>query len=309
MPLSTYYAIITNKKEGGKVIIINDSINMKFSFLILHYQNTEVTNSCIDSIKKYCKGSDYSIVVVDNNSPNHSGEEIKNKYSNDALVTVIIADSNLGFAKGNNLGFLYIKNNIKPDYIIMLNNDTEIIESSFLKNIEEIDYIYNPAVIGPQIILSNNEVACYPFTPVGLKYLKKEIRHFVIKKLLYKINFPRIVSMLEQKGVSEHKTNHEWCVEHENVVLNGCCLIFTKRYFDLFDGIYDKTFMYKEEQFLFYRITRSNLKSVYSPRLRIKHLEGGSTDGLSRKKALDFYSREIQSDRLLISYLKNKNCI
>lgn len=282
---------------------------MKFAFLILHYQNIDVTLSCIDSINSKCLGRDYEIIVVDNNSPNKSGVLLKQKFADNSLVTVIISDKNLGFAKGNNLGFAYIKSKICPNYIIMTNSDTEIMDVSFLDRIESIDLEQAPAVIGPQIILANGEIGKYPFEAVNTKYLKKEIIHFFIKRFLYVIGLAKLVRMLEKESTQKKVKDDDWKIAHENVVLNGCCLIFTKKYIDLFDGIFDQTFMYKEEQFLFYRLKRASLSSFYSPDIRIKHLERASTNGVEKQKVIDFYSREIASDKLLIKYLKDETLL
>jgi len=51
------------------------------------------------------------------------------------------------------------------------------------------------------------------------------------------------------------------------------------------------------------------LSSFYSPDIRIKHLERASTNGVEKQKVIDFYSREIASDKLLIKYLKDETLL
>lgn len=46
-------------------------------------------------------------------------------------------NDNLGFARGNNKGYRYAKNTLGCNYIIMLNNDTIIIQHDFLSIIRK----------------------------------------------------------------------------------------------------------------------------------------------------------------------------
>ena len=123
---------------------------MKFSFVILHYNALSDTIECIDSIKK-CVGADCAIVVVDNKSPNGTGAELEERYKGDAQVTVILNEKNEGFARGHNVGFRYAKENQNPDFIVMLNNDTLILQNDFAALVEK-EYAQTQfAVLGPVI--------------------------------------------------------------------------------------------------------------------------------------------------------------
>lgn len=53
---------------------------IKVAFVILHYQAIEMTIKCINSLYKTFDISENFIVVVDNASPNKSGNELKNIY-------------------------------------------------------------------------------------------------------------------------------------------------------------------------------------------------------------------------------------
>ena len=50
---------------------------IKVAFVILHYQAIEMTIKCINSLYKTFDISENFIVVVDNASPNKSGNELK----------------------------------------------------------------------------------------------------------------------------------------------------------------------------------------------------------------------------------------
>ncbi len=55
----------------------------------------------------------YKIVIVDNASPDKSGALLKEHYKNDDHVEVLLNQENLGFARGNNVGFRYAEKNME----------------------------------------------------------------------------------------------------------------------------------------------------------------------------------------------------
>ena len=74
-----------------------------------------------------------------------------------------------------------------------------------------------------------------------------------------------------------------------NVVLHGACYIFSKQYIELRKMAFNpNTFLYLEEEILYFEAMRDNMLILYSPQLKVEHLEDIST-----KKAFKFaYSRE-----------------
>ena len=121
----------------------------KFGFVILHYQTYKETIGCIDSIINKVDTLNYNIIVVDNNSSNNSGIEIKEYYVKNDKVKVIINSKNLGFAQGNNIGYEYAKKDLQCDFIIMMNNDMLFTQSNFTQRILEEYDESKFAVFGP----------------------------------------------------------------------------------------------------------------------------------------------------------------
>ena len=69
---------------------------MKFTFVILHYNNIDDTINCINTIKKLKvnKNDEVKIILIDNKSTNHTGTELASKYSNDKQIKVILLNKN-----------------------------------------------------------------------------------------------------------------------------------------------------------------------------------------------------------------------
>lgn len=77
------------------------------------------------------------LLLVDNGSKNESGKVLKEKYQHENKIHILMQKENLGFAKGNNIGFSYAKEQLKCDYIVLLNNDTFILQEEFFDLIKE----------------------------------------------------------------------------------------------------------------------------------------------------------------------------
>ena len=101
------------------------------SYLVLHYKNMDVTLNCVDSILRLDKVNDRKVVIVDNGSRNGTYERILTYYENNNNVDVIENKENLGFAKGNNVGYRYIKNRYNSELIVVCNNDLVFEDKSF----------------------------------------------------------------------------------------------------------------------------------------------------------------------------------
>lgn len=285
-------------------------MDKKFVFLILHYLSIKDTKRCVESIQTMCVDYNYNIVIVDNGSNNDTGYVLEKLYKSDNKIKVIISDKNLGFACGNNLGFKYIKNHLSPDFIIMINNDTYLIQEDFCKLISKEYEKSNFAVLGPRIIMNDNKISDYPFEPETLKYVKKKIRSLKIRK---KLNYIHLLWVYEIFRQLKRFLLPPQCMvtseRLENVVLQGAALIFSIQYINMFDGIDDRTFLYNEEQLLYWRIKNNNLLSVYNPFLLIYHNENSSTNILltrRRQKNMFIINNELKSTKILLDDLKNQ---
>lgn len=247
------------------------------AFVILHYLTYEDTCECVSSIDTYVGTKDYKIIIVDNNSPNDSYAKLKDKYEKNNKVVLIHNDSNLGFAKGNNVGYMYAKNNLNPDYIVMCNNDTCLLNDNFYGNVDKFYKQTNFAVMGPMIINKDGDRTSNP-QGSGHVFSKKEVARLILRFMKsYMLNR---FNLYEDRGNKEIKS-----VENnvkEDVILHGSFLVFSKKYIDEFDGLDERTFMYLEEDILYLHINKHKLKSFFCPNIEIYHKEYSSTSKFAK---------------------------
>ncbi len=290
-------------------------ITKKIAFLILHYNTIDDTKKCVTSIEKNVAKDDYIIVIVDNCSPNNSGEKLKKIYKDKVNVKLIFSEKNLGFANGNNLGFRYIKENYNVDFIAMINNDTYLLHNDFLKVVEKEYEKSKFAVLGPKILLPNNKITPIQQNLITLKEIKARKKRYIamyicnllyiqflydlIKKWYLKLNPTKKSNLYSEQNVN---------IRQENIVLHGAFLIFSKVYIDKFDGLDSRTYMYLEEKVLAVRLKKYNLKSVYNPRLEVFHNEDSATNSVKRNKReknLFIYKNAYNSAKILIKELES----
>lgn len=288
----------------------------KIGVVILHYVSYEDTIECINTLiksidERYKKI--INIVVVNNGSPDSSGDIIKTYIDNISNAYYIESKKNLGFAKGNNLGYRYAKNNLNCDFIILSNNDILFRNNEF--DIDKLINIYKNNkyhILGPDVVSTRDKKHQNPF--INNIYEKKDIKKYIFKtKILMMLNYLNCDDKVYRfkKNISkESRENLNYKTQQSNIVdkikLHGCFLVLSPIYVNKYEGIYDKTFMYMEEDILEYIARRDKLLMIYTPDIRVYHKEFSSTsavisnDKLKRRFA---YKESIKSAKIFIKLL------
>ena len=248
---------------------------MKVVFVILHYITIDDTTQCIESILENVEYNNYSIVIVDNGSKNNTGNELKEQYRDNKKVNIIINDENVGFAKGNNIGFRYAKNQLNADFIILLNNDTVITQHEFIINLIESYKKNNFYICGPNIVSRVDKSKQNPIKKefYSIKDVKKRIIKLYLLKILSIFNIDEKGQKLYFK-IKKRKVIDKSVDKDKDFKLHGCCLVFSKLYINKYEGLYDETFMYGEEDILKYISERDSLKMIYEKSINIVYEEG-----------------------------------
>ena len=167
---------------------------------------------------------------------------------------------------------------------------------------------YEFDILGPKILPEESE-SCNPF-PVyktleevenKIKYHNKLINIYQskIKRFLLKIYVAR-------NKFKKHVKNTNGINDEINVGLHGCALIFSKKYYEKYNNIfYPNTFLFHEEEFLFYRALKDKLLTLYSPRIELIHKEGQSLN----KAYKDNYKKLIYRNQEIVKSLELLKCV
>ena len=97
------------------------SPNKKLAIIIVNWKQYDLTKKCLLSINK-TKFNNYKIILVDNESSEKKLNVFLNDFNN---LKVIQNKLNLGFGVANNQAITYALDN-NYDYVMLLNNDTEV---------------------------------------------------------------------------------------------------------------------------------------------------------------------------------------
>lgn len=279
---------------------------MDIVFIVLHYMVIEETKKCIEYIERNIDTPDYHVVLVDNASPNGSGKILQEYFVEDTYVTVILNKSNLGFAKGNNIGFRYAKKQWEPRYIVFLNNDVFLYEKELIKKLDE---EYNKSafyVLGPLVMTGDGKCNINPDNAIfkNVNDIEKTIRRFEKLYFRYKYHYAKLFFWFNNiiavflGGGNPKKENKNYLDRQENVKLHGCFLVFSKEYILEYNGLDESTYLYWEEEFLYKHMISQNKKTVYNPNIVVFHKEDAATDSLEggdRKKKMFLYKNYIDS--------------
>jgi len=271
--------IISCKWIKISIVILNwngwkDTIECLESLYQITYTNYDVVvvdNGSIDeSIKKikgYCEGkikveskffkyddNNKPIKIIEYNreeSANRGKESELDNFDSNKKLILIKNEKNYGFAEGNNIAIKYAMNFLKPEYILLLNNDT-IVDKNFLNKMVEIgERDKSHGIVGPKIYYYDykGKTNIINFTGADLIIWKgKEIRY----------GFKE-----EDKG----QFNNEMEVDK----IEGSCMLIKTKLLDEIGLLDTNYFAYWEETDLCFRASKKGYKIIYSPSARIWH--------------------------------------
>ena len=118
--------------------------NIDITVIITTFKSEEKINNCLKSIKNNVK-----VLVIENSNNQIFKKEIEAQFSN---VECILADENLGYGRGNNIGL----RKVKTKYALIINPDTILEEDAISNFFERVKNGLNFAIIGPILFQGKN---------------------------------------------------------------------------------------------------------------------------------------------------------
>lgn len=254
-------------------------------FVVLHYLAYEMTLQCTESLLGLA--GEKHIVIVDNASPNGSGQRLVEHFAGNPEVTVLPAPQNEGFARGNNLGYRHLREHFSCDFIVVLNNDVLIPDASFIDKVKNIYQATPFAVLGPDILNPGSGTHQNPAHRQGftreellsrLERYRKNLHHFAWRRFKWQIK-----RAFRPAPVPEPV---QWQEPAWDVVLHGACFVFSQDFIRVREyAFHPGTFLYFEEDILHYECLQQGLRLLYNPLVQVQHLEDIATNKAYRTPA------------------------
>ena len=235
-------------------------------------------NDSIDNIKKYAEGnlevSSKFITYSGENKPlcciEYSREEAEDGGGREGDIAdfpswkkliLIKNGENYGFAEGNNIAIRYALKVLKPEYVLLLNNDT-VVEGAFL------DELVTVAESDKKIGFVGPKTYYYDY------YGRNDVINFAGGRLeLWKGESAHIGLNDTDQGQYERVTDVDY--------VEGSCLLArrdTLETIGLLDPIY---FLYWEDTDWCMRVHKAGLRLLYAPKAKIWHKVSASNRGTS----------------------------
>lgn len=305
------------------------------SFVILNYKTYQESIACAESILSTQSYPDIQIVIVDNGSKNGSVEKLEEHFERETRVHVVASEENLGFAKGNNLGIAYAREHFVPDFVVAANSDIIFEQTDYCEKLVEVYDRTAYAILGGDIVDASRT---QHFNPVAkervytIPYMRKQILVSEGKSWMF-----RLIKFLHlKKAVAGHYgivTNEEGadvrdssknlttrevegksvaadsCVaeEIEGVLLHGCCMVFSKDFLQEFEGFWPETFLYAEEEIVYYLAMKKGMRVLYTPEVICMHKEAVTTNQIYRDfcdAKIFYFSNVAKSYRKFLRLMK-----
>jgi len=285
------------------VIIMNYP---RVTIVIVNYNGWEDTIECLESVYKIDYPY-FSVVLVDNNSNDESLSKIReyckgelkivsqyfdynpenkplflqefdnyekgiklrylNKNDSDSL-TLIKNNRNYGFAEGNNIGIRFSLNNLDPEYVLLLNNDTVVGENLLDDLVKTGESKEEIGILGPKIYF----------------YDKPDVIWSAGCRISWKL------SRGIQIGTNEVDQG-QFDKQREVEYVSGSSFLIKTEAIQKIGLMDEKYFLYFEESDWTLRANHAGYKSLYVPTAHIWHKVSQSGGGISKPIGLYYITR------------------
>lgn len=244
-----------------KQISIRGQLNIKekirgqetLAIVIANYNGASDIELCLDSLTK-SSFNDFFVVIVDDCSERNVADSIfinncQDKYP--FRIEGVKTDKNLGFAGANNMG---IKTALRyaPSYIMLLNNDTVILEDAIEILVSRLNNS-SKTIASPKILYMDDDTKIW--SAGG--------------------EFDDELKIPKNRGASEADTK-KFDIEQECFYLSFCAVMMPAKIFEEIGMLSEDYYMYSEDVDYCIRLRKQGYKLLYLPEAVIKHKGGAS---------------------------------
>ncbi|MBF0227669.1 MAG: glycosyltransferase [Desulfobacterales bacterium] len=240
----------------------------KVSIIISTKDNSNALKTCIQSIINKSSYPDYDIIIIDNRSVEPLTFEYFKSIENDRNIKILKFDEEFNFSAINNYG---VKES-DSEYIIFLNNDTEVICSEWIEAMLEFGQRQDVGCIGALLYFPDNTIQ-HGGVIIGARGIADHA-HYRLPK-----NFPGYM-------------NRAYTIQNLSAV-TAACMLTKKSLFEKIGG-FDENFTHAYNDIdLCLKIRQKGYLVVFTPYAQLYHHES-LTRGYenSLKKRIRFFNEK-----------------
>lgn len=235
---------------------VGSANGMKLSIISINFKNPQLTLESMETLygsyKKEFDDNIYEYIVVDNHSEDDSLKLLSQAAKHYHGFHCIENGQNNGFGAGNNFGVTHAKG----DYLLFLNNDTQVKGKGISEMVAFLDGHPEAGIVGGE--LQNFDGTAQASTG----------KFFSL--------FPTILFLMgmQRFGVTDRNPKNAAQVDW----VKGACLMIRKGLFEKLHGFDENIFMYTEDMELCYRAHKAGARIYFYPTKGILHKDQGSTN-------------------------------
>ncbi len=231
------------------------------SIIIVSFNTKDLTAQCIASLSQAITSKDrWEMIVVDNSSTDGSVQKIQSaswrtkfKIQN---LTIIQNKTNLGFAKGNNIGI----KKAAGRYVLLLNSDTEVPKGAIQSMLAFMDAHPEAGAATCKLVLADGSMdpACHRGFPTPWA------------AITYFLGLERLFPHSRMVG-QYHQGYKDLSTVHEVDAISGAFFLVRRKVIDDVGLLDEDFFMYGEDLDWAYRIRENGWKILFNPLVTVLH--------------------------------------
>ena len=248
--------------------------------IIVSWNVRDLLERCLNSLDAACRGLEWDVVVVDNNSEDGTKDLLRALASENPRVNIILNHDNRGFAKACNQGFV----NLDSKYALLLNPDTVCQPESLTRLVREAGKHPKAGIVGPKILNEDGTT-------------QESIRRFpdVWSAAAIMLKLQHLIP-----GISKRYLAHDVdsTLEQDVDQVMGSCFLIRRELVEQIGGLDERFFIWFEEVDYCKEAKKHGLTVRYIPSVSITHRGGASFGQVFSYKKQKYFNES------LIKYFK-----
>lgn len=223
----------------------------KVSIIIPNKDERDTLKTCIDSILEKSTYTNYEIVVVENNSTTEEIFEYYKGIEKNDKVKVVRWEKEFNYSAINNFGI----NNSDGEYVILLNNDTEIITKDWIEEMLGVCQRSDVGIVGAKLYYPDDTVQ-HAGVVVGLGGIAGHIMNGI--------------------GRNEPGYMMKALIKQDVSAVTAACLMVKRSVFDEVGGLEEELKVAFNDVDFCLKVREKGYMIVYNPDVELYHYESKS---------------------------------
>lgn len=249
-------------------------VTTDLSIVIVNWNVRDLLRETLLSIERGRGDLDLETIVVDSGSHDGSAAMIADEFPE---VTLIACSDNVGFARGNNMGFAAANGK----YVFLLNPDTVVVDDALAVMMDCLQRDSTIGAVGPQLLNPDGTVQSsrrrFPTFATGL-----------FESTWLEGVAP--ASVLDSYYMADRPDDESIDVDW----VTGAAIMVPREVIEEVGGLDEGYFMYSEELDWCRRIKEAGWRIVYEPSAQVIHYVGQSSDQAVTARHINFQQAKLR---------------